>query len=296
LYNEFKTKIRKGCIILLKTKKYVKVIFLTFLIALILSINVFADVWFTESHSITQTNSSYWQSVTFGSTICNPIVLMGPPSYNGTDPCTVRVRNVTNSGFQFQIDEWNYLDGGHVEEDVDSLYLDDGSQFINGLQIEAGKITIDEKWATIPLEGKFDDTPVIIAQCTSYEGSDAVSVRIRNVTTESFDIRLQEEEANGDHVFERVDYAAFEQGTYGNFDVKLVDQVTDGWKTISGSANANDAIFMANIQTFNGGDTAALRKDNLTGSVYRIKVEEEQSANSEVGHVAETVGIVSYYK
>jgi hypothetical protein len=278
-----------------KKSKYAKFILLTFLFVLILSVNVFADVWFTGSHSITQTDGNYWKSVSFGRTIYYPIVLMGPPSYNGANPSNVRVRNVTTSGFQFQIDEWNYLDGVHVEEDVDALYLDEGSQFVNGLQIEAGKINIDENWVTIPLKGKFDNTPVIIAQCTSYNGSDAVTVRLRNVTTNSFQIRLQEEEANGDHVYERVDYAAFEQGNYGNFDVKLVDQVTNSWTTIPGSASANDAVFLANIQTFNGRDTAAIRKDNVTGSVYRIKIEEEQSSDTEVSHVGETVGIVSYY-
>jgi len=32
---------------------------------------------------------------------------------NDADPMTMRVRNVTDTGFEWQIDEWDYLDGVH---------------------------------------------------------------------------------------------------------------------------------------------------------------------------------------
>jgi len=46
------------------------------------------------------------------------VVVMGPPTHEGWHPATVRVRNVTDTGFEFQIDEWDYLDGAHALEDV----------------------------------------------------------------------------------------------------------------------------------------------------------------------------------
>ena len=43
---------------------------------------------------------------------------MQPLTFNGGQPATVRLKDVSEGSFQFQIDEWNYLDGYHKEESV----------------------------------------------------------------------------------------------------------------------------------------------------------------------------------
>ncbi|MEO1084603.1 MAG: hypothetical protein AAFY88_10190, partial [Acidobacteriota bacterium] len=48
--------------------------------------------------------------------------------------------------------------------------------------------------------------------------------------------------------------------------------------------------FVAAMQTPNGGDTATLRHRNLGATSVQVQVQEEQSANAEVGHVNEVVG------
>lgn len=44
------------------------------------------------------------------------------------------------------------------------------------------------------------------------------------------------------------------------------------------------------MQTFDGGDVAALRYRSLDLTSVQVKVEEEQSANAEVAHTTEQVG------
>jgi hypothetical protein len=56
----------------------------------------------------------------------NPVVIVGPPTRNGGDPCVVRVRNVTSNSFQIRIQEWLYLDGPHMVENVSYMVVEAG--------------------------------------------------------------------------------------------------------------------------------------------------------------------------
>jgi hypothetical protein len=277
-------------------KNILRIMLLSVLITSMFTLIVYADFWSPDSYSIKQTGKNYWQTEYFTKMVYNPVVIMGPPTFNGSEAATMRVKNVTDSSFQFQLDEWNYLDGTHVRENVDAMVFDTGLQDVGGVKVEAGKVSTDHNWVTVRLSNTFNMIPVILAQCATYNGSDAVTVRIRKVTRNSFQVRLQEEEANGDHVKEEIHYAAFEQGkSSGHLVVRTVTGVTNGWTTVTGPTAAPYGFFMANIQTFNGSDTVSLRKRNVSGSTYQIKCEEEQSSDTEVSHTTEDVGIVAYY-
>jgi hypothetical protein len=51
--------------------------------------------------SVDQKSRSIWYNVKIQNKFNSPVVVMGPLSYKGTEPATVRVRNVTRSSFQF---------------------------------------------------------------------------------------------------------------------------------------------------------------------------------------------------
>ena len=51
-------------------------------------------------------------------------------------------------------------------------------------------------------------------------------------------------------------------------------------------------VFLADMQTTNGGDTANLRWQNKTLSSVQVKVAEEQSKGSETTHGKEVVGYI----
>jgi hypothetical protein len=56
----------------------------------------------------------------------NPIVVFGGIPLADGSPATIRVKNVTPSSFQVQIDEWDYLDGTHALEKL-SYFVVEGS-------------------------------------------------------------------------------------------------------------------------------------------------------------------------
>jgi hypothetical protein len=78
----------------------------------------------------------------------NPVVIMGGLTYNGRDPSTVRVNDVTEISFNVQIQEWSYLDGPHAEETVSYLVAEAGHHVLeDGTIYEAGVVSVDSSWA-----------------------------------------------------------------------------------------------------------------------------------------------------
>ena len=225
-----------------------------------------------------------------------PRVVTGPISFAGNQASTIRVLNVGSGSFQHFIQEWDYLDGAHALEDLGYLALDDGAQTLGSLDADAGSVNINHNWTTVNFAQSFSAAPVVVAQVASNNGTQAVTTRIRNVTASSFDVQLEEEEANdGTHAIERVDWVAIEVGstTFDGTELLVArtgNTVDEVWETINFSQNVASPTFVAAMQTTNGGDPCTLRHRNLSASNVEVQVQEEQSANAEVGHVNEVVG------
>ncbi len=253
-------------------------------------------VYGTATRNQADASTFYTQSITGGPS--NPIVVMGPPSFNGSHASVVRVRNVSSASFQYQLDEWDYLDGGHTTESIGWLAMSAGNGNLGGLATQAGSVSVDHDWTTVQLGQSFGSAPVVIAQIATHNGSQAATVRIRNVSASSFQVRVQEEEGNdGTHAVESVHFVAIQTGTAIANGRRIVvgrtgNSVTDAWSTINFSNPVNVPSFFASMQTYDGGDPAALRYRNLGANSAQVKVEEEASADSEVGHTTEVVGYV----
>lgn len=163
--------------------------------------------------TVNQADEAQWHTVSLSKSYCNPIVIMQIMTFNGSDPCHTRVRSVTGNSFEFQIEEWDYLDQTHTSEEIGYLVIEARRhQLLFGKIIEAGTIGLDHEWKTVDLGLAFSSSPVVVSRCQSRAGGQAVVTRERNVTTSSFDVRLQEEEANdGVHATEVLGYLAIEQ-------------------------------------------------------------------------------------
>lgn len=219
-----------------------------------------------------QSGGSAWQTVHLEQDFTDPVVIAKPASFNGTDPTTVRLRNITDNSFQMQLDEWDYLDGAHTEETVSYVVLEAGThQLSDGAGLQVGSVEADHDFKNVELEaGTFADTPVVFSQSQTYRGQAAVVTRHENVSSDGFEVRVQEEQgANGTHAVETLGYVAvtpgagedpvaYEAGRTGN-------EVTDDWHTISFQKSfSSRPVFLADLQTFDGGDAAGLRYRNLT--------------------------------
>jgi hypothetical protein len=245
--------------------------------------------------TLLQQNAAQWHTVTFDAVIENAVVVMGPMTFNGGQPGTTRVRDVTDTGFQFQIDEWSYLDGYHIQENIGWLAVSEGSHTLgNGQTIVAGTQSVGTSFTNVNFGETLGDA-VVLAEITSVNEADAATTRIRRVDEDGFQVKVQEEEALGAHANETVSWIALETGTAEDLDVFLTgDQVSHTADSFEFNTGFDAApVLLADMQSTDGGDTATVRMSALSNTGVSIFVEEEQSRDSEVRHTNETAGYVA---
>lgn len=245
--------------------------------------------------SVSQDSADQWHSVSFDASINDAVVVMGPISFNNNEAATTRVRDVTDTGFQFQIDEWDYLDGVHVAESISWLAVSEGThQLADGRTIVAGTQDVGVAFMNVSFGETLNDA-VVLAEVTSVNDSDAVTTRIRSVESDGFQVKLQEEEAQGPHVRETVSWIALETGTSAGLDVFVTaDQLGDEVDNFEFNTNFDTApVLLADMQSNDGSDTATLRMTDLSNTDVSLFVQEETSADSEIRHTDETAGYVA---
>ena len=251
----------------------------------------------SETVSVNQPDRTTWRTVSLKSSYDNPVVIMEPVSYNGGQPCHIRLRNVTSDSFQFQIEEWAYLDGMHMKETIRYVVLEAGAYTSSaGNCVEVNTMSTDHRFTRTDFFQNFTETPVVLTQSQTRNGSHEIVTRHRNVSTNGTEVRVQEEEGrDGTHTDETVGYIAIEPGVFSingtQFEVdRTTDSVTHNWYQIDFQQTYDSPLFVADMQTFDGPNTVGLRYRNLTGSGVEVFVEEEQSRDSETNHTTEVVG------
>ncbi|MEM7333788.1 MAG: putative Ig domain-containing protein [Chloroflexota bacterium] len=246
------------------------------------------------SVTVAQSGAGQWHVVNLQHTYKTAVIVMGPPSFNDSEPTTVRVRNVTNNSFEFQIDEWDYLDGAHASETIGYVVAEAGTfTLANGKQLLAGvKTGVTQSFTAVSFSQAFTAVPLVFTQVSSTNEASAVTTRIQTVQTSQFTVRVQEEEAGGSHTGETIHWIAleptveddnFEAASTGSTVDEVVETVTFAQTYLS------TPIFIATDQTQNGGDTVAIRRTILTTESAGVFIEEEASLNSEVAHADENV-------
>ncbi len=230
----------------------------------------------------------------------NGVVVAKPPNWSGNQPVHVRIRDVTDGGFEYQLEEWLYLDGLHVSEIFHTLAAETGERQLrlgdgSPYRVKSGLVPTSTVGTTVPLGSFFESQPVVMAQSQTYNGNEPIITRVSNVSSQSFNVILQEEEANNGHVTESVGYIALQQATgelNGQpFEVQRTgNSITGEWTRLTFEQQYDDPQFVADMQTLDGIDTASPRYRNLTGTGVDIQVQEEQSADEETAHATEVIG------
>jgi hypothetical protein len=65
-----------------------------------------------------------WLTINFKNKYINPVVVVGGMSRNGAHQGTLRVKDLSSTGFQVQVDEWDYLDGTHPNESFSYIVIE----------------------------------------------------------------------------------------------------------------------------------------------------------------------------
>lgn len=169
----------------------------------------------------------------------------------------------------------------------------------NGKKIIGGVSDLNTNlWKTVKFPIVFNTTPIVITQLMTDNEADAVTVRQRNITTESFQLRLQEQESSaGQHIAEKVAWVAVEAGALSDlskFQAGLLTNVNSTLKTLNFSpAISGTPAFVASMQTTKDNNPAAVRVNSLGGSSVKVMTEEEQSADPETVHNNEDIGYIA---
>lgn len=244
-----------------------------------------------------------WSMVTFAQKFNDPVIIGGPPSYNGEQPTTTRIKDISTEGFAIRSQEWDYLDGRHSKEMLSFLAVEKGSFTLpDGTMIEAGTFTATTSFQEVNLRNRYTTPPVILTQVISENGKGAIAGRVEEVSGSSFRYKLQGQETNKTgHTSETVAYIAWQQGT-GELSTTLqyesgvtANAITDQWSTVTFQTEMSSMpFFLAAMQTEDGGDTAVLRMQNISNTSVQVKVEEEQSMDNETVHTTEAVGYLVF--
>jgi hypothetical protein len=146
--------------------------------------------------SVYQTNRGTWFTLTLRHTYVKPAVVMMLNTYNGPDPAHIRMKTVTSNSFQYQVEEFDYTDGAHTNEDIAYVVVESGSYLMDGnKRLQAQTITTDHSWKAYTFANAYSKTPVVISQCLTLNGGQPAVTRQKDISTSGGSVRLQEQEA-----------------------------------------------------------------------------------------------------
>jgi PKD repeat protein len=248
---------------------------------------------------------SNWVQVPISGNFNNPVVVAGPHGSNNLEPCVIRLRNVTPTGFEIRLEEWNYLwNRTHPAETVAYLVMEKGRTTLpDGSMVEAGSFAGGTASQDVQFGDAFNSVPVLMTTIASDNEPDTISGRLSNITTSGFSYMFREQERNwNSHARETVHFIAWEpgRGALGpiRYEVaRATAGLTDRWTQITFNEPFGQApLFLAHLQTLNETDTAALRARAVTPTGVPLKVEEEKSRDWETTHAEETVGYMAFDK
>jgi hypothetical protein len=231
--------------------------------------------------------------VSLDGTYDDPVVVMGPLSYNGYNPCHPRLRNVDSESFEWKVEEWDYLDVTHPnDETVHYVVMEHGVHTLeNGAKIAVGHEETDNIFRSFSYGTTFTTQPLSVISAQTFNSPDAIIPRQRRVE--------QESNKHLSHQFESMGTILADPGIYslGNTGFKArrtPDTVTDKWFTVTWEAPFVDPVFVASIETFDDRQPAELRYRNFTETSVEIFIEEEQSQDRETKHHSERVDIMVF--
>ncbi|SES40522.1 Right handed beta helix region [Tranquillimonas rosea] len=249
-----------------------------------------------DTVTVQQSGPDQWHQVSFGQELDDPAVVMSTMTSNGAQPEIVRVRNVTDTGFEFQMDEWDYQDGSHVSETLSWVAVEAGTHTLeDGRTVTAGHGSGDGGWSDVSFDGAFGDTPAVFAQVSGDENGRAVTERVDGVSSDGFKVSMSDQEAaNGSVSGEAFDWIAVDTGgraSNGSM-AGVKGGVNDTWSDLGFEDSfANDEFaFLADMQTTNGGNPATLEVASIESDQAELRVREETSNDAETFHVEESVG------
>ncbi|MEM6742412.1 MAG: hypothetical protein AAF676_01585, partial [Pseudomonadota bacterium] len=238
----------------------------------------------------------------------NPVAFALAPSALGPDAAIAEIVEVDGDQLSLRLREPDGYDLWHVEETVTWMVVEAGSwRLSNGARLEAG-ISAETGWVQdgferIDFDGAFADAPAILSQAQAEGGADWMVARQQGAGAAGFEAALQRAEAadlSDGAAPAPLGWLAIEQGT-GEWDGmayeaastdERFDHAADRFEF---TAEFDDApLALAALSSFQGGDTAALRRESVDAEGLNLFVMEEKTRDGELRHVPESVDVFAF--
>nr|WP_320011314.1 PKD domain-containing protein [uncultured Desulfobulbus sp.] len=258
-----------------------------------------ADEVHLEAGSLRVTDA--WARVSFDEPYTTPVVIAGAPSFEESDPCTVQLRNITTEGFDIRLAEWEYLDGEHTAETVNYLVLEQGINILeDGSVINAGVFQGSSDWQEISFFSSFEQPPLLLTSIASMHGGQPLIGRsIPGKTSFGYLLQAAENKQGSSELAETVHYIAWEAGVGGQ-EAMLYEAVPDAlfvnndWRSVDMQRLYMQVPYVwAAMQSKENFAPATVRIGATSCFSFKAKIEEEQSADSEIKHPYEQVGYLA---
>lgn len=216
---------------------------------------------------------------------------------NVTDNGNGTVTYTPNPGF-FGSDSFTYVvtDGDLTDSATVNITVNP----VSGLsEIGYSGIAVDIRhtWTTITLPISFNN-PVVVAGGATRDGGHQGNVRIRNVTSNSFQIRFQEwDYLDGSHTTENIGYMVVEAGIHTLTDgTQLVAGTTsltnEAFQTVSYPASFSAApLVIGQISSDNDTSAVVERIRNVGSNSFQVQMQEEEAADGI--HATETFSYIA---
>lgn len=211
-----------------------------------------------------------WQTESLAGQYLSPVIIIGVPTFNDTEPGTPRLRAVGSVSFEYRFQNWSYLDDTHIFETAPYFVMEQG-YFVkaDGSIWETGTFNLSgegmDSFSQHAFKAPFNTAPVVFLTIQTNNDPQPVTVRARNISADGFEAALfHEENLPNDHGIETVGYlAVYQPGGVGSVMLDWEDKAY-------------------------GIDTFQVGSDETQAGPAMIHYQEETSADAETTHLTET--------
>lgn len=138
----------------------------------------------------TATTDHNWKSPSFSTQFNRrPAVVSHTQTFNGPDPVVTRHKAVGLGSFSVRLQEEAGKNGSHATETIGWVAI----RSMSGLEGRRAGSLVDQKWMTQSFASTFTSPPVVVAAMQSYNGKQTSAPRMRNRTSSSFEIMVENE-------------------------------------------------------------------------------------------------------
>lgn len=146
------------------------------------------------------------------------------------------------------------------------------------------------------IDAIFDDI-MVFADSQTYDDSEHIVIRMKDVSSSGFQVKLQElEGSNGYHANEVIGYIAFDKTSelFSATHVRTTHVATTA-QDIS-ITNATRLPVFADMQSYNGSDSSmvSLQSSGSSSVDGKVYIDEETTRDSETAHTTETVAVAQF--